>query len=521
MSRRISMANKNIFSEVKKNFGFGCMRLPMKDGDVDFEQFSQMIDMFISDGFNYFDTAHGYIGGKSEIAIKKCLTDRYPRDAYLLTDKLTSNYFETEADIRPFFESQLKICGVDYFDFYLMHAQNADVFKHFKACSAYETAFELKSEGKIRHVGLSFHDRAEVLDRILTEYPQIEAVQIQLNYADYDDPAVQGRLCLEVCEKHNKPVIVMEPVKGGNLVNLPLEAKKVFDKLEGGSYASYAVRFAAGFDSVFMVLSGMSDIPQMADNLSYMKDFKPLDESECEAVTKVVKIISNKNLIPCTACRYCIDGCPKNISIPDLFACMNAKELYNDWNADIYYSTVYTANGGRASDCIGCGRCERICPQHLPIRALLVKTAEKFESGEHKYTDLDKAKKLLDGHTIVLCRGDQTIVSDKRGVSPMIDLIKDGRDVCGWSVADVVVGKAAAMLFVKTKMTAVYAKTISKDALAYLEAHGIPCAYSDLTDQINNRDGNGRCPMETAVLTIDDPETGYLAILDKIKELRQ
>lgn len=368
-----------VFGEIKKNFGFGCMRLPMKDGEVDEVEFCKMVDRFIEEGFNYFDTAHGYIGGRSEKAVKKCLTDRYPREAYLLTDKLTEPFFNSNEDIRPFFESQLKLCGVDYFDFYLMHAQNAENFKKFKACRAYETAFELKEEGKIRHVGLSFHDRAEVLDEILAEYPQIEAVQLQLNYIDYDDPAVQGRRCLEVCRKHSKPVIVMEPVKGGNLVNIPQEAKKVYDALGKNSYASYAVRYAAGFDEVFMVLSGMSDLSQLDDNVSYMKDFKPLDMTERQAVSTVVDIISNKNLIPCTACRYCTDGCPKNIPIPNLFACMNAKELYNDWNSHMYYATVLNSGKGKASDCIGCGRCEHSCPQHLPIRELLLKTAETFE----------------------------------------------------------------------------------------------------------------------------------------------
>ena len=217
--------------KVKKNFGFGCMRLPMNGDQVDIAETTRMVDEFLAQGFNYFDTAHGYIGGKSELALKECLTSRYPREAYSLTDKLTDSYFKTEADIRPFFESQLEACGVDYFDFYLMHAQNADNFKKFKACRAYETAFALKAEGRIRHVGLSFHDRAEVLDQILTEYPQIEVVQIQFNYLDYDDIAVQSRKCYEVCRKHGKPVLVMEPVKGGSLVNLPEEAKKVLDDL--------------------------------------------------------------------------------------------------------------------------------------------------------------------------------------------------------------------------------------------------------------------------------------------------
>ena len=369
--------------KVKKNFGFGCMRLPMNGDQVDIAETTRMVDEFLAQGFNYFDTAHGYIGGKSELALKECLTSRYPREAYSLTDKLTDSYFKTETDIRPFFESQLEACGVDYFDFYLMHSQNADNFKKFKACRAYETAFALKAEGRIRHVGLSFHDRAEVLDQILTEYPQIEVVQIQFNYLDYDDIAVQSRKCYEVCRKHGKPVLVMEPVKGGSLVNLPEEAKKALDDLHGGSPASYAIRFAAGFPGMMMVLSGMSDLEQMKDNLSYMRDFKPLNETELAAVKKVQEIFHKMNMIPCTACRYCVEGCPKQISIPDLFAIMNIKQLHHDWNADYYYyEEVHTAPGRRASDCLKCGKCEKICPQHLPIRKLLEEIAKEFDKPE-------------------------------------------------------------------------------------------------------------------------------------------
>lgn len=364
---------------IKKNFGFGFMRLPMKGSDIDIPQACQMVDEFLDAGFNYFDTAHGYHDGKSELALKECLTSRYDRDKYILTNKLTNFYFKSEADIRPFFENQLKWCGVDYFDFYLMHAQGTKTFEYFKKHRAYETAFALKEEGRVRHVGISFHDRADVLEEILKEYPQIEAVQIQFNYIDYNDPAVESRKCLEVCQKYNKPVIVMEPVKGGNLVNLPEEAKKVIEELNGGSAASYAIRFAAGFPGIMMVLSGMSDINQLRDNISYMKDFKPLNETELAAIEKVQEIFKNMNLIPCTACRYCTAGCPKHISIPDLFATMNIKQLYHDWNADYYYNMVHTSPGRKASDCIKCGKCEDACPQHLEIRKLLESVAAEFE----------------------------------------------------------------------------------------------------------------------------------------------
>lgn len=364
---------------IKKNFGFGCMRLPMQGDVVDTVEFSKMVDLFLQRGFNYFDTAHGYLDGKSELALKECLTSRYPRNRYILTNKLTKPYFQSQAEIRPFFESQLERCGVDYFDFYLMHSQNAQVFNYFKEHRAYETALELKQEDKIRHFGISFHDKATVLEQILTEYPQIEIVQIQFNYADFDSPSVESRKCYEVCRKFNKPVIIMEPVKGGTLVNLPEPAKDVFAKLGNASAASYAIRFAAGFEGVMMVLSGMSNLEQMQDNISYMQDFKPLNDAEMGAVKQVQQIFQNMGLIPCTACRYCTAGCPKQIAIPDLFACMNAKTVYKDWNADFYYG-LHTTKGGKASDCLRCGLCEQTCPQHLAIRDLLQDVTKTFEA---------------------------------------------------------------------------------------------------------------------------------------------
>lgn len=378
MINTIKSKGADMFNEVKKNFGFGCMRLPMNGDAVDYAEFNKMIDAFIDNGFNYFDTAHGYLNGKSETALHDCLVKRYARDKYVLTNKLTDFFFKSEQDIRPFFESQLAICGVDYFDFYLMHAQSKEKFEFFKKCRAYEQGLEFKAEGKIKHFGISFHDTAEVLEQILIEYPQIEVVQLQLNYVDYDDPAVQSRKCLEVCNKYNKPVIVMEPVKGGNLVNLPVTAQKYFDELGQASAASYAIRFAASCKGVFMTLSGMSNMAQMTDNLSYMTDFKPLTEREHKAVADVCNAFKAMNLIPCTACRYCAEGCPKKISIPDLFACLNTKNIYHDWNADFYYK-VHTKAGGKASACIKCGKCEKACPQHLKIRDLLVDVAKEFE----------------------------------------------------------------------------------------------------------------------------------------------
>ena len=376
------MITNPFFPEIHGNFGFGCMRLPMKDGQVDKEEFSRMADDFITSGLNYFDTAHGYLGGLSETAIRDCVVKRYDRSKFLLTDKLTTVFFQKEEDILPFFENQLKWCGVDYFDFYLMHAQDHDNYQKYKRCRAYEIGWQLKQEGKIRHFGISFHDKADVLDMILTEHPEVEVVQIQFNYVDYEDASVESRKVYEVCEKHGKPVIVMEPVKGGSLVKLPAEADKILRDLHGGSNASYALRFSASFPNMAMVLSGMSNMEQMQDNLSAMRDFEPLNEKEMNAVHRVCEIFRSLNLIPCTGCRYCVEEsqCPKGIRIPDMFSSLNAHEAFHNWNTAYYYNNVITGDGhGKASECIRCGKCEKVCPQHLPIRELLKKVASTFE----------------------------------------------------------------------------------------------------------------------------------------------
>ena len=376
------MVQNKFFPEIHGNFGFGCMRLPMQGGKVDYAEFRCMADAFTGAGFNYFDTAHGYLGGQSETAIRDCVAKRYPREKFLLTDKLTTPYFNKQEDIRPFFDQQLQWCGVEYFDFYLMHAQDKNNYEKYKRCKAYETAYGFKQEGLIRHFGISFHDKAEVLDRILTEHPEIEIVQIQFNYVDYEDASVESRKVYETCEKHGKPVIVMEPVKGGSLVKLPEQADAILRGLNGGSNASYALRFAASFPSMAMVLSGMSDMAQMEDNLSAMVDFKPLSETEMEAVRKVCGIFKGLNLIPCTSCRYCVEEneCPKGIRIPDMFSSLNAHEAFHNWNTGYYYENIITGGGhGKASDCIKCGKCEKVCPQHLPIRELLQNVAKTFE----------------------------------------------------------------------------------------------------------------------------------------------
>lgn len=352
-----------LFENVKGRFGFGCMRLKMNGEAVDNAEFSRMIDLFMEAGFNYFDTAHGYIDGKSEKAIKDCLSSRYPRESYILADKLSDGFFQSEADIRPLFEEQLRCCGVEYFDVYLMHCLNKNNYDKYKSCRAFETAQQLKAEGKVRHVGFSFHDNAEMLDLILNEHPEVEAVQLQFNYLDYYSDGVQAKKCYDVCVKHGKPVIVMEPVKGGSLVNLPKAAASVLEPL-GGTQASYALRFAAGFDNVAMVLSGMGETAQMEENLKLMKNFAPLNEEELAAVDKVREIVSSLSQIECTGCRYCTAGCPMELPIPDIFEAVNKVRRCRR-------PDMSKLENVSPSDCIECGACEDACPQHLEIRELL------------------------------------------------------------------------------------------------------------------------------------------------------
>ncbi|MBR0466966.1 MAG: aldo/keto reductase [Clostridia bacterium] len=376
------MDNNKFFPEIKGNFGFGCMRLPMAEGKVSLKEFCEMADIFLDAGFNYFDTAHGYLDGQSEPAIRECVSKRYSREKFVLTDKLSTFHFNKNEEIFPLFEKQLRNAGVEYFDFYLMHAQDKRIYEKYKRLKAYETAYKLKEKGIIRHFGISFHDKADVLDMILTEHPEIEVVQIQLNYIDYEDASVESKKVYEVCEKHGKPAIAMEPVKGGSLVNLPPAADQILKELKGGSNASYALRFAASFPNMAMVISGMSDISQVKDNVSFMKDFKPINHKEKEAIKKVCEIFRSQNLIPCTGCRYCVldNDCPKDIQIPDLFAALNANNAFHSWNTEYYYNNVLTVGHGKASDCIKCGKCENICPQHLEIRKLLTDVAKVFEN---------------------------------------------------------------------------------------------------------------------------------------------
>lgn len=358
------------FPEIKKNFGFGCMRFPMQGDVVDTAAVTEMVDAFLAAGFNYFDTARPYHNTTSETVLRQCLTSRYPRESFVLTNKLSPTFFEKEEDIAPLFEDQLKKCGVEYFDFYLLHANSAQRHKKYQQTRAYDIVQELKAQGKIRHVGMSFHDSAEVLDQILTERPEIEVVQLQFNYLDMEDEEVQSRACYEVCRKHGKPILVMEPVKGGSLVNLP---QKALERMTSGSPASYAIRFAAGFEGIFMVLSGMSNLEQLRDNISFMADFQPLNPEESAAVDYARTLLQAQNRIPCTACRYCTDGCPAGIDIPDLFACLND---YRQGAEDA--PSRYAAFENKADCCVECGQCEAECPQHLQIRQLLKEVSAAF-----------------------------------------------------------------------------------------------------------------------------------------------
>lgn len=360
-------------------FGFGCMRLPMDGDAVDLAEMNRMVDAFMDAGFNYFDTAHGYVGGKSENALRDTLVARYPRESYVLVDKLTNVHWKHEADIRPLLEEELAACGVDYFDALLMHAQNEEFYERYKAERAYEIGREFVAEGKAKHFGISFHGKADVLERILDEQPGIEAVQLQFNYMDFDDASVEGRKCYEVCQAHGVPAIVMEPLRGGCLVDLPPEALAVVEELPGAvTPAQLALRWCAQFPGVEMILSGVSNLAQMEDNIETLRSPAPLTAEEDAAVAKVCDTFRSMDLIGCTACGYCLAGCPMHIAIPDLFSVMNTHIMYQNWNSDWYYM-VYTQGKGKAGDCIGCGKCEAQCPQNLPIISLLKKVSEQFD----------------------------------------------------------------------------------------------------------------------------------------------
>ncbi|MBR5539503.1 MAG: aldo/keto reductase [Clostridia bacterium] len=364
-----------MFNEkIKGNLGFGCMRLPMINKEekiIDKDEFCRMTDAFMDAGFNYFDTAYGYIDGKSELAVRDCLTSRHDRESYVLADKLSYWCFEKEEDVLPLFEKQLERCGVEYFDLYLFHCMNHEGYEKHKRCNTFEIVKKLKDEGKIKHIGMSFHDTADYLDMILTEQPYMEFVQLQLNYLDYDDPTVQSKACYDVAVKHGKKVIVMEPVKGGALADLPADAAKELRKLGDASQASYALRYAATFPAVFMVLSGMGDMKMMNDNVNTFKNFVPITEKDVETFDKVREIVRKVKQIPCTRCNYCADVCPSGIPISEIFFIYN--KLMGAKISRSETKELLVPYREKINECIKCGKCETNCPQSIEIRERLEK----------------------------------------------------------------------------------------------------------------------------------------------------
>ena len=371
------------FGEQIPKLGFGLMRLPqLADETIDIAQVKQMVDAFMAAGFTYFDTAYVYGNGASELAIKEALVDRYPRESYQLTTKLPVWANTTPEDVRNIFETSMRRTQAGYFDFYLLHNVNRNNVADFERLHVWEYVQELKKQGLVKHAGFSFHDTADMLDELLTKHPEVDFVQLQINYIDWNSDAVQSRKCYEVARKHGKSIIVMEPVKGGALAGLSDEIQSLYRAVRPDlSIPSWAIRFVASLDGIITVLSGMSTLAQMQDNLSYMKDFQPLCAEEYAAIDKAVAILNNTPTVPCTACKYCVDDCPQNINIPEIFKALNGYRVYHNRAKEISPYQQAVGEGGAAKDCLECGLCETHCPQHLEIRELLKEASSVFDEA--------------------------------------------------------------------------------------------------------------------------------------------
>ena len=360
--------------------GMGMMRLPLMEGasEVDIPQVEKMIDAFIANGFTYIDTAYGYLQGKSEEITGRTVVDRYPRSSFLLATKLPPWELKQKEDMQRVFDTQLARTHAEYFDYYLIHSISSKSLEQINEMDVWGFMRKLKEEGRVRHIGFSFHDSAEVLDTILTEHPEMEFVQLQINYADWEDPKVQSRLCYEVARKHHKSVVVMEPVKGGMLAGLTQQSREVLETIRpNASSASWAMRYAASLDGIITVLSGMSSLSQMADNIATFANFEPITEADRQALAQVQRILKATPTIPCTNCKYCTEKCPQDIPIPNILSASNRHKVYGFIDKGGYVNI--TQDKGKASDCIACGVCEGRCPQHIKIIDELKACADIFE----------------------------------------------------------------------------------------------------------------------------------------------